>query len=202
MAVASGTTWASAELDPSTPTGSCLFGPARGDGIDNREHRHASVLRIAIRGTIHFGKATDLSASVTETGSVRLVLVLDRQTNGVQMSAEDCLHPQTAGRDHAHEAFMNIAKLGRFQILKDKTYRAPERALVWNATTATTMMNGADLPFKIKYRFYKPLEVHFNDNTNGGVDDIVDNSLHLIGHTNHVDIPVTLTYNVRTYFID
>ena len=96
--------------------------------------------------------------------------------------------------------FQNTANFGRFKVFKDKTWVWNLNGITYNGTNMSVA--GGGRLFKWNIRFRKPLEVRFNNNTSGNVGDIVDNSFHLIGHTDQAGLNVDVTYKVRTVFTE
>lgn len=155
---------AGSEVDPGTTN--CLNAVAQGDGPTNRDGRKYHVLSIHIRGFINF---VDQTAPYT-ADHVRILLVLDKQTNAAQLNAEDVLVSSTP----ATTAFRNLEFSERFRVLRDMTLKKPD---VGSGTLTNTWR--ATKPFKMNVNFKQPLPVTCSGTT-GNVTAINDHSLHLI----------------------
>lgn len=192
------TSWAASEQDPATLN--TLFAPQEGSDIDNRIGRKVSVYAIRIKGFIDLPKGVNLTSANTAE-KVRLVLVQDTQTNGAQLAGEDVLAaPGTSDGGLALSTFINLANLGRFKILKDKSFSLSNPNMSWDGTNMEA--NSLARPFKMSVKFNKPVVVNFN-NTNGGtVADIVDNSFHLICGKASSSLAPTISYQARICYKD
>lgn len=168
--------WASARLDPTTL--STLFAPTQGDSYNNRDGR--KVLLAGIRINWQCDIATQTNQSAADAGSkVRLLLVQDLQTNGVQLNSEDVI---TSGSAKAGVCMhQNPAYFGRFKVWKDKVFVMENPAMTNNASATTIQQNGLTRFGKWKLNFKKPIPINYNTGNAGTVADIVDNSFHIIG---------------------
>lgn len=189
----SATQTAGLEADPATTN--TLFAPTQGDDISNREGRNVYVYSITIKGSLTTTAATAETAADTCQG-VRMILCIDKQTNGAQMNSEDLITSSNPGTFN----FQNTQFFGRFRILKDKTYTFPPTPIAANGTAAQIFQGSVVKYFKIKHKFAVPLRVNFNATNGGTVADIVDNSFHLIAGRDKADPGVTLNYQCRVSF--
>lgn len=196
VSFAAGTTWAGMELDPATQN--CLFSPSTGDEYNTRDGRKVQVLGIKIKGLITVPGQTDQTGA-DDGAMVRLALVLDKQTNATQLNAEDVFGGVAVAAVNFAQ-FQNPAFFGRFKVLKDKTYVIQNPSTTYDGTNIEA--NGLVKAFKLSHKFRKPLIVHFNGTNGGTIADIIDNSLHLIGGANNVELVPNISYQVRTTFID
>lgn len=192
--------WADTELDPTTLNTLCV--PSEGSDIDERIGRKISVYKIAIRGTISMTTASD-QPDILNSPSFRLILYIDQQTNGAQSQGEQVMAPPspTATVLTAFNSFQNLASLGRFRILRDKTYRGTELAVGTDGAN-TSSINSIQIPFKMTVKFRNPIIMRFNSTNGGTVADIVDNSFHLIGCKSSTAYDHTIDYQCRTYYKD
>jgi len=167
--------WAGAELDPAAGT---IFSPTQGDTYQNRDGRKCFILGIRINWEMIIAAQSNQSAA--DSGSrVRILLVQDCQTNGLQLNAEDVITSGTAkAGTMMHQ---NPGYFGRFKVLKDKTFTMANPSMVNNASATTIMQSGLTRAGKWKINFKKPLPINFNTGNAGTVADIVDNSFHVIG---------------------
>lgn len=202
VAIAASTNWTGTEVDPTTLD--TLFAPVQGSGIKNRIGRKVAVHKITIKGVLNFPVETAQTV-VANALTTRLLLVMDKQSNGSQMQGEEVMQaPATATSALVIGSFQSLANFGRFRVLKDKVFLTGPGNSANNAS-ATTVSNELETKyFKFKVAFRKPIIVHFN-NSNGGagdgdIGDIVDNSFHLLATTDIAG--QTLSYNCRTVFTD
>lgn len=175
LTVIAGATWASCEVDP-TAIGA-LFAPTQGTGFNNREGRKVWVKKIKVKGFINWGFNTGLTAG-DEGNLIRMLLLVDKQTNAIQFNSEDVLESGGATANPTISAYQNPAFFGRFIILKDKTWGKGVRTVSWDGTNMEEF--GKRIPFKWNINFKKPMVVHFNATNGGTVADIVDNSFHIM----------------------
>lgn len=209
-AISEAVTWAGSELDPVTSSGSqdTLFAPTIGTTAYSRVGRKVSLYKISMRGLISTTVLQD-QADIVSSPAVRVIIYIDKQTNGLQAQGEDVMalwQPSTAGTDTIESAFcsfQNPANFGRFQVLRDIIYR-PRIVTSGTDGTGTTSQNVSQIPFKITIKFKKPLVIKFNEaqNISGSVADIVDNSLHIIALKSGTAFASTLSYICRGYFKD
>lgn len=186
------TSWAGCELDPSINT---LLAPQIGDDIGSRESRRIQVLNVRFRGQIVMNDQAARTTGLDPT-IIRILLVGDLRTNGVQLNAEDVMS------DNGVFAFTDLSQFGKFQIYKDKTYIAQDPNLGVGIVANQAISNGRVIPFKLSHTFKKPFIMNFNAANAGNVTDVIDNSLHLIGCASNIDLAPTLTYNVRSTFVN
>lgn len=158
----------SGEVDPAT---GCLAGITQGTSESNRIGRCAYVKSLKIRGHVY----RDQSTLVAQASYCRLFLVLDKQTNGAQLSAEDVLAvPAISGLDT--DAFPNLQYSDRFRILKTKVIKynlwpvIPDNA--GGAINATEVY-----PFTMSWKGNVKKE---HSGTTNDVSSCTTNSFHLI----------------------
>lgn len=186
--------WTGTEIDP--PVLDTLFCPTEGSDINNRVGRRVQVYKIAIRGIINTVPTQD-SPDVLGSPVNRLILYIDKQTNGVQSQGEEVMSDSGSPVN----SFQNPANFGRFTVLKDVVYR-PRIVTASTDGTNTTTQNVSPVYFKCKYKFKKPIYVKFNATNGGSVGDIVDNSFHMIMTASNSNFAQTVTYQCRTYYKD
>ena len=181
-------------LDPTAAPANVntLFAPIQGDDYNTRQGRKVHIMEVKVRGSVNVPAIANLAVGRV-AGFVRLIMVIDKQTNAAQMNSQDLISNRITG-------FQNPAFFGRFRILKDKTFNLPQPVMSWDGTNMET--GGFQIPFKWKFKFRKPLLVHFNGTNGGTIADIIDNSLHMVGWTSDLTTTPGLSYNSRTTFID
>ncbi len=191
-------TWDTTEFDPATFLTFCV--PVKGTGINQRIGREIRLHKFKLRGQIR----VIVQANQTATDGacqVRMLLVLDTQTNATQIAGENVMEaPGTASAANNCMTFMNLDSLGRYRILKDKTMVLTNPNLAWDGTNME--QQGLVKPFKINHTFKNPVAVHFNAANGGTIADIVDNSLHLLIAATNIDLAPTVLYEARVSYKD
>lgn len=201
VAIGSSTTWASSVYDPNVfPVASmnCLFAPTVGAGINQRIGKACKVLKIKMNIVISIPAQTN--NIVTDAGSyLRLLLVLDKQTNSAQMTGTQLMtSPGVATAVLAPGTYQNIDNFGRFKVLKDKHMTIDNPTITFDGTNLE--QSGLIRRFKWNIKFKKPINVRFN-NTNGGtVADIIDNSFHIVANNSSADLNPNISYNCRVCY--
>lgn len=190
--------WTGTEIDPAAGT---IFAPAAGSAYNQREGKKVYVKKIKVKGQLLLPVALS-GAQVPDATRVRLVLYMDKQTNGVQAQGEDVLAGNDGTNNSSLDFFQNAANFGRFRVLKDKTFTkdAPNfqfTASVWNR-------GGQAIFFKMSHKFKTPLRVNYNTGANNNISDVVDNSFHLIAacQTANATLPLQIQYRARTIFCE
>jgi len=174
-------TVAGSEVDPGSSV-NCLNATAQGDGQTNRDGRRQFTHSIMIKGFISFTHAYDTgsTADFFPDGFVKLALVLDKQTNGAQLNAEDVFVDPTATTLDA-VLVRNLQYTSRFSVLKIITVRVPQfgGGAAGNGTTTNSQSEKISVPFSCYYNFKTPLVTTYT-NTTAVVANIADHSLHLL----------------------
>lgn len=187
--------WTGTEADIATTN--CLFAPVTGDDFNNRDGRKVQVIAIKIRGFVEADAQTN-QTTADQSCMIRMLLLVDKQTNATQFNGEDVLSGQTNTR--CINAFQNPAFFGRFKVLKDKQFILQNPSMTFDGTNVE--QSGVRRMFKITHKFRKPMVVHFNATNGGTVADIIDNSFHIMAGYDQGGLNPSLTYTVRTTFID
>jgi len=190
------TSWAGTELDPATVN--CLSAPAQGTDIDECIGREYAIVAMKVKGYVYVPSQTN--QTITDNASlVRILLVRDKQTNGVQLNAEDVI-ASTTGAEPGISMFQSAVTLGRFDVCKDKFISLQNPTIAYDGTNIE--QSGMVRPFKMNCKFRKPIVVHRNGTATAGVAQIVDNSFHIIAAASGVNLAPTLSYQARCVFID
>lgn len=207
LSVGADDTWADCELNPRQQTAvyGCLPVPRQGTNYADRDGRKILVKKIHIKGRILWNTAAD-STDPLSTGLVRIVLVKDTRTNGVEVSAENVIGPglgsdgnaSLSGDAGAINLPSNPNGWGRYQILFDKTFKCPVKPVVWDATNSGKDETGVNVPFKISIK--ANCEMNFSAST-GAVGSVVDNSFHLLCAAIGNSVQPKLSYYARTSFV-
>lgn len=162
-------TWAGGELDPAAST---LCAPTQGTGESNRDGRRITIKSIQVNGQLFRTIGQDQADCIGPT-AVTIALVLDTQTNGAQLNAEDVY----VDANNNMLTFRNLEYNTRFRILYKRTFMIEDKcAFNDGANTASISSNGR------LFKIYKRVNIPVTFTANAGViADIQDNSLHIIG---------------------
>lgn len=196
-ALPASTDWTGTEFDP---TANSLFTPVEGSDLDNRIGRLVHVHKIQVRGMITCTAQANQTAT-DSAATIRLILVMDQQTNGSQMQGEQLMaSPGAADSRLCVNTFQSPANFGRFRVLKDKTFNVQDPNIAYDGTNME--QQGINRPFKFTLKFAKPIPVRFN-NTNGGtIADIVDNSFHMLANASGITLAPNILYEARFVYTD
>lgn len=202
------TTWvAGTVVDPATTINlgsaavanpNCLFAPTVGAALNQRIGRAVKLMKCKVTGTITCAPQAAQGAA-DASAKVRILLVMDKQTNAAQMTAAQLLR-DASGASTTISSYQNPDNFGRFRVLKDKMISIADLNLAGSPTAGDVIQGSFMRTFKMSYRFKKPVEVHFNATNGGTVADIVDNSLHLIIGASTVAFVPSVAYYTRVSF--
>lgn len=188
------TVWAGAEFDPATSLN--LAGVSQGDGPGQRDGRKMSVVSVAVKGEI-FNNAIESGTGPSADQYARVIMVLDRQTNGAQLNAEDVM--QTIGGNDDYRSFRNLEFLQRFKVLADKTiYYDVARSGMNEGAINLFAVGPIKKTFNFYYKFSKPLVVNYTGTTNA-MANVRDNSIHLIVVGTSTAMTISYTSRCRFY---
>lgn len=180
----------SGEYDPSTLN--CLNAPEQGDTASMRNGRVITLDKINVSGNISMlSQAAQTGADGSTT--IMVALVLDKQTNGTQLASELVFKNQSTDTTGAASVFRNLQYAQRFDVLKIWKHSFKLETLTWNGTTMSSA--GQQQLFNFSHKF-KGLKTNFTG-TDGIIDNITDNSLHIIAFATGTELLPTLTYNAR-----
>lgn len=175
----------------------CLFAPTVGAALNQRIGRKVKVLKIKVQGTIQTpAQAAQVTADTG--GSVRIILVMDQQTNASQMTSAQLINDADSATANL-SAFQNPNNFGRFRVLKDKRFVLANPS-AFNDAATTGAQFGLKVNFKFNVSFKNPIEVHFNATNGGTVADIVDNSFHMLCGTDSVALTPAINYYCRVCY--
>lgn len=199
-------TWADCELNPSNAAGviGCLPVPKQGDDLADRDGRKIVVKKVVVRGVINWGGADAVTSAGNMSPVVRIIVVKDKQTGGVELSAENVVGPGVGSDGAAAQtggaSIMSLSKptgWGRYQIMKDKMYTRPLSLITQDGTDGALME--CSTPFKFTLNLNT--EINFSGTT-GVVGSVIDNSFHLLAATsNNGASQPQISYLARTTFV-
>lgn len=176
----------------------CLFAPTVGAGLNQRIGRSVKMLKCKVQGFVAIPVQAAQGAADSST-KVRIILVLDKQTNAAQMTSAQLMR-DAGSAGTTINSYQNPDNFGRFHVLKDKTMSLSNLNMTGSPTAGDVIQAGMNRPFKLSYRFRNPVEVHFNATNGGTVADIVDYSLHMIVAANSIAYAPSVTYYSRVSF--
>jgi len=199
-AISSASAWTGSELDPATRD--CLFCPVLGSDINQRIGRKCLVNSIKMNFTVTF-PAVAAGATGRAAANIRLICYQDKQANGTQSQGEDLMATTaTNAVGTAETFFMNVAQLGRFNVLWDKRFVLQDPNFSGTGTADTYDANGRTIVLKMRHKFKEPVVVNFTAVATETVTAIVDNTFHLIGITNNTALAPTIGYTCRVGYKD
>ncbi len=176
-----------AEADPATVL--CLNGLVQGDGESERIGRKVILTSLHMKGMVT-RDAID-GASMGDGSIVRILVLVDHFTQGVQYSSERVLDGDATIPAFA---FRNLDYEKTFRILKDQTFELNATATGGNGTASDM---GA---FRKKFDWNFQLNVPVLQNlATGLVTGITDNSLHVLAISQ--GIQCTLNYESRVRYL-
>jgi len=202
------TTWvAGTNKDPTTTinlgdaavaTPGCLFAPKVSASLNGRIGRKVKMMKVKVRGSVQAPSQSAQGGGDTST-RVRLVLVMDTQTNAASMTGAQ-LFNDAGTANTTLSAFQNPNNFGRFKVLKDKWITLADPNMAGSPTTMDVIQGGLNRPFNFSYKFEKPVVVNFNATNGGTVADIIDNSLHIFCGIESAALTPTLNYYSRVSY--
>ncbi len=151
-------------------TEASLLRIAEGNGESGRIGRKITIKSINWRFTIDVPEA-DGVANPQNSDTVRVILYLDKQTNGAAAAITDIL--ETA----SFQSFNNLSNSKRFRTLLDRTYTINVKAGGSNGTTSDWAQNRIDDTFFKKVNI--PIE-YANTATDGSLATIRSNNIGLL----------------------
>lgn len=176
----------------------CLFAPTVGAALNQRIGRKVKVMKIKAICTISIGAQAAQSTGDTGT-NIRMMLVMDQQTNAAQMTGVQLMNSASTGATTVN-SFQNPNNFGRFRVLKEKRFAMSNPNITGSPTTGDVISDGLKRVFKMNVNFKVPVEVHFNATNGGTVADIVDNSFHIVIGCDSTALAPALSYYTRVCY--
>ncbi len=186
------TIWAGGELDD--PTALSLNAVAAGTAENQRDGRVQTLHSWFVKG---FVTVADVESSVAalDDSLIRIVVYLDKQTNGAQSQAEQVF--LTIGASQDVLSVKDLQNSARFRVLKDKTLLLPSARAMVNEGAINLFASGQTfIPFKMGGVFNPPIRVNYSGAT-AVIASITDNSLHIIATSTQVTALVSYRSRVR-----
>ncbi len=180
------TTITGSEADPATVL--CLNASATGNTEKTRDGRVQTNKSCHIRGRIEL----DVTAAATLSAgrSVRIIVLLDTQTNVAQFDAEKVLSDDSTLKVHA---FRELAYTHRFKILKDVTFNLNPTAAAGDGAADDTAL----IVKNFKWNFPLNFKTQY-DGTTAVIGSVTDNSVHVMAIAS--GSATTLKYESRVRF--
>lgn len=201
------TTWGTTNFDPATSialgdpavaTPACLCCPITSAAVNGRVGRKIYIYKVKVRGLVAVPNQST-GATSDAACKVRIMLVLDKQTNSAQ-AAGTALMQGGGGASSTINSFQNVSNFGRFNVLKDKQFIFGNTSMTGAA--AAIEQSGMKRPFKLNWKFKTPLVMHFQATNGGTVADVTDNSLHIFAACDSAGLAPTLAYYSRVCYKD
>lgn len=187
--------WVGSTIDPSPYNTLCV--PVVGAAFNQRIGKEINIVKLKIRGQFVLS-GVEASGIAQQPIVIRYGIFQDMQTNATQAGGNLVMTPVT-NASQVPFTFQNIDNFGRFKVLKDKQCIIQDPNLVGSDTVHD--MNGKTVCFKMTVKFYKPIQVRFNQTNGGTVADIIDNSLHFYANCNSTGTLIpSVTYLSRVCY--
>lgn len=180
------------EVDPTVTL--CLSAPSQGDGQNQREGRQMTLQSVYLTGNLIIPEV-DAGTGPSTMPKVFVALVLDKQTNGTQLSSESVYINPSGDDQLIGNPLRNLEFSKRFQVLAVHKCVMNRQTLTWDGTNFAS--DAYITEFELSKSF-KDLVVSFNS-ASAGVSGVVDNSLHLVAFSTVTG--VLLSYNSRIRFM-
>lgn len=190
VAISNDSTWAGGEYETATYG---LFCPTQGTGISSRDGAHCVVKSILVNGCVYGTDMTD-QADAHNPILCQVALVMDRQTNGAQLNAEDVYD----ATDPCVPAIRVLEYSKRFKVLRTVTISIGDTvAMTDGANTAS--ITGNMVPFVLSWKGNIPVDFISTAGA-GAVADLKDVSFHIIAVKNGART-VNIEYNSRVRYV-
>jgi len=199
--------WFATVLNPQNTGGGigCMPVPKTGTDYSDRDGRKIFMKKVRIRGVIQFtAKVANVIPHLFPV--VRIVVVKDTRTNGVELKGEDVIGPgqggnglpSVSGNGGAIHLFTNPEGWGRYKIVHDEFYIGDPGGMT---TAGVVDFSAVSMQYPFSITINCDCDVNFS-NTTGDVSAVVDNSYHMLaGVTESSSLSVAVGYYARTSFI-
>jgi len=185
-------TWVGGELDP--VAANCIGPCVQGSGESQRDGTRTIVKSIQINGFVYRDQLSD-QADCRPGHLIQISLVMDKQSNGAQLSAEDVY--TTGGPDVPGRRV--VANSARFRVLKTWLVTLHDTSAGTDGA-ATSSLSGMIVPFSCYLKLNQV--VNFVAGAGAGtIADMKDVSFHLIAASDGVVASDYISYSSRVRFI-
>lgn len=209
-----GTSWADSEVPAdnyvnssgttAAYTDSCLIPTANGSAYGQVDGNKYHLKALRVKGALKISSATASTVAFVPA-QVRMLLVMDTQPNGAQAQGEDVMQDVGEAQENIHTFSRVAANLGRFRILKDKTYII-NPAVSANDTTASSVSTAYNMQkFKLNYKPIVPLPITIKSgNSTPTVGGTVNCNIFLLlaAERNVAATGCTIYAASRAYYVD
>lgn len=179
------------------PTSTSMIStPSVGDSEQNRDGKKIVITQVEIKGVVFNGIQAN-QTGVDDWNHCWVALVLDTQSNQVQMSASDCFKALSTNA-FVNRPFRNLLFGNRFRILKMKQFTF--RSGYWSGVSPSIIQEGQGKLFTMYKKLRLP--VNFNAGTTSSIANVMDNSLHVVAWSSGATAAVTtMAYQARIRFV-
>lgn len=185
------TSWIS--MPPSVPTNvDCISSPGVGTSESQHIGRTFNMQSIFVRGQVALPATEDQGAPVADI-VWRIIIVMDTQTNGAEVTAATVVDAGTNGT----QAFRNLQHSTRYKILYDTGRRLLKPSGQTNAGVVDKYTNaGAVAFFNFNKVFKVPIKVRTTAD-DAKVGSIADYSIAVIGIASDTNLDLSFTTRLR-----
>lgn len=155
--------------DPATAL--ALNAIAQGSGNNQRGGLRATIMSCQVKGVVVFPK-------VSTQGIVKIYMVLDTQTNGAAMTADEFLVDPTDDV-HGVSAFINLENTHRFKTLAQTTATYVTQNHFGSSESSADLAPTIHVPFNLYKGWSSGMITRFLS-TGATISDIADNSIHIV----------------------
>jgi len=181
-------------VDPATFL--ALNAIAQGDGESQRDGKQINLKSCYVTGSI------DIPALINQTAAkniptVYIALVLDKQTNGAQLTSELVFENPSGASTTAANPLRNMQYTSRFDVLDSVCVELEQPQVTFDGTNLETA--GTRAPFKLSWTGDLMTQYIGVD---ASISTIQDNSLHLIAFAGpDISAAPVISYNSRIRFV-
>ncbi len=153
--------------------------------------RNIVLKKIMFKGELNLISQSGVDAVFDSNDHVRLILYLDKQTNGAVASIADILETTGVG---SQNSFRNLANSKRFVILYDKKWTL--HANISEGVGATFQSSSLTLPVEFFMNVNLPIEF---DSTTGSISEMQSNNIGFIAVSEFGKTNITGFFRIRYY---
>lgn len=179
-----------AEYDPTTFDS--VSGVAQGTAQNQRNGRYYFIHSLQLKGFVFTASLIDITSPVGNE-ECRIIVFIDKQTNGAQANAEDVMDASQSADIHA---FRNLEFTQRFQVLYDKQIKVNRLPIVDQDAQLWSVPQTLQ-KWGYFHKFKKPLKV-MTCGTGSTITDMTTASIHVIAVA--TDSTIFIEYQARIRF--
>ncbi len=153
--------------------------------------RNIVLKKIMFKGELNLQSQSGVDAVFDSNDHVRLILYLDKQTNGAIAAVADILETTGVG---SQNSFRNLANSKRFVILYDKKWEL--HANISEGVGATFQSAAVTVPVEFFMNVNLPIEF---DSTTGGISEMQSNNIGFIAVSEFGKTNLTGFFRIRYY---